>query len=117
LLAGIFKADPGAGFPPGTPDTAAISTQGLVHFAIGGVGFLAFIAAALIRARVHFKSQESGRGWFALITGLVFLGAFAGIASGAGSAATVLGFYAAVILSFVWLIATFGRAVRSASGR
>ena len=111
--AGMFKADPGAGFPPGTPDAVTISAQGLMHLGFGGVGFLALIAAALIQAGVHFRSGDSGWGWFSAITGVGFFGAFVGIASGPGSPATVLGFYAAVILAFVWLSATFARVARS----
>jgi len=62
---------------------------------------------------VHFRSGDSGWGWFSAITGVGFFGAFVGIASGPGSPATVLGFYAAVILAFVWLSATFARVARS----
>jgi hypothetical membrane protein len=107
LGAGLFKADPGAGFPPGTPEAVRITAQGLAHFAFGGVGFLAFIAAALTRAVVHFKADETGWAWFCTITGVSFLAAFVGIASGAGNSMTVLGFYAAVVLAFVWLSMMF----------
>ena len=110
--AGLFKADPGAGFPPGTPEVATISTQGLMHFALGGVGYLAFIAAALTRAVVYFKAGRTRWGWFAAITGIGFLAAFVGIASGAGNSATVLGFYAAVVVAFVWLSTVFLNAER-----
>jgi hypothetical membrane protein len=111
--AGMFKADPGAGFPPGTPDAVTISAQGLMHFGFGGIGFLAFIAAALIQAGVHFKSGDPAWGWFSALTGVGFFGAFLGIASGPGSPTTVLAFYAAIVLAFVWLSATFARVTRS----
>lgn len=108
--AGLFKADPGAGFPPGAPEVVTeISFDGLMHFATGGVGFLAFIIAAITRAIVHFKRGEPGWGWFALGTGAFFLLAFVGIASGASNPVTVLGFYAAVVLAFVWLTLVFVR--------
>jgi hypothetical protein len=107
--AGLFNADPGAGFPPGTPEAAMISTQGLLHFA-----FLAFIAAALTCAVVQFKAGEAGWGWFSAITGIGFLATFVGIASGVGNSVTVLGFYAAIVLAFVWLSAMFARAERRA---
>ena len=111
--AAVFKADPGAGFPPGAPEVVTeISFSGLMHFATGGVGFLALIAGAITRAVVHFRSKEAGWGWFALVTGVFFFAAFAGIASGAGNRVTVLGFYAAVILAFIWLTMMFNR-VRS----
>jgi hypothetical protein len=106
--AGLFKADPGAGFPPGTPDVS-ISSQGLMHFAFGGLGFLGLIVAAVTRAVCYFRIGDRRWGWFSAVTGIVFLAAFVGIASGAGNAVTVLGFYGAVVLSFVWLSATFAK--------
>lgn len=109
--AGLFKADPGAGFPPGAPEVVTeISFAGLMHFATGGVGFLALIAGAITRAVVYFRRHEGGRAWFALVTGVFFFAAFVGIASGAGNPVTVLGFYAAVILAFAWLTLEFNRA-------
>lgn len=49
---GIFKADPLPGFPVGTPaDTPLITTQGILHFATGGTGFLCLTAACIVFAR------------------------------------------------------------------
>ena len=42
VAAGIFRADPSDGFPPGTPaGVGEVSWHGLVHFAVAGVGFMA----------------------------------------------------------------------------
>jgi hypothetical protein len=105
--AGIFVADPSLGFPPGTPEgmPAAISSSGLLHFITGGVGFLALIAACIIFAR-RFASLGR-RGWavFSVITGLVFLLGFFGIAAGSGNPWTILGFWIAVVLAWIWLSA------------
>lgn len=86
--AGLFKADPAPGFPPGTPaDAATITTAGLLHFATGGVGFLGLIGACLVMAR-RFAGQGQ-RGWavYSLATGILFFAAFAGIATGRRRAA------------------------------
>ncbi|MFD1045911.1 hypothetical protein ACFQ1S_10225 [Kibdelosporangium lantanae] len=68
----------------------------MLHFVFGGVGFLCLVAACLVLARTTLP-------WFSRITGVVFLAAFAGIASGSGSVALNLAFTAAVILASVWL--------------
>ena len=102
----MFRADPALGFPVGTPaDAREVSWHGLAHFAFGGVGFLCLVVACLLLARGF--GADGRRGWagFTLATGIVFLAAFVGIASGAGSVATTLGFVAAVILMCGWMSA------------
>jgi hypothetical protein len=49
---------------------------------------------------------------FSVVTGLVFLVAFAGLASGSSSAAVVLGFWAALLLAWLWLALLSIRAYR-----
>ncbi len=106
VAAGVFRADPALGFPAGTPaDARDVSWHGLVHFAVGGVGFLCLIVACLLLARGLAADGQRGWAWFTRITGVVFLAAFVGIASGAGSVATILGFVVAVILMSVWMSA------------
>jgi len=109
--AGIFKADPGLGFPPGTPvDAHGISTSGLMHFVCGGIGFYAVIAACFVFAR-RFSSQGlSSWKWFSIATGLIFFAAFFGIASGSGGseqtrAFVTVAFYIAVVLIWLWMSA------------
>ena len=104
--AGIFVADPAAGFPPGTPaDAHAISWHGLMHLAAGAIGFLALIVACLLFARRFAGRGETAWSVFSAIAGVVFLAGFFGIASGSGSTATVLGFWAALALVWSWLSA------------
>src|SRR6185503_13220903 len=56
IAAGIFSADPALGFPPGTPlENNPVSWHGLLHFVVGTIGFIGFIAACFIFAR-RFKS-------------------------------------------------------------
>jgi hypothetical membrane protein len=106
VAAGIFRADPALGFPVGTaPDARDVSWHGLVHLACGAIGFGCLIVACLLLARRFATDGDRGWAWFTRVTGIVFLAAFVGIASGAGSTATTLGFVAAVILMCGWMSA------------
>jgi len=106
IAAGVFRADPALGFPVGTPDDAReVSWHGLAHLALGGVGFLCLVVACLLLARGFAADGQHGWARFTLATGIVFLAAFVGIASGGGSAATTLGFVAAVMLMCGWMSA------------
>jgi len=107
--AALFRADAGAGFPPGSPEVVEISQSGILHFALGGIGFLGFVAGAVIEGLAALRAGRTGWGWTSVVTGAAFLAAFAGIAAGAGSSPTVLAFYAAVVLAFVWLTLLFAR--------
>ncbi len=106
LLAAIFPADPGAGFPAGTPaDYAEVSTRGIGHFVAGSIGFTGLIAACLVVA-AHYRSiGRTGFSRYATATGIVFFGAFAGLRAGAGSRPTIIAFDVAVILAWTWLTA------------
>ncbi len=104
---GIFAADPMNGFPAGSPAGRPdmISTHGVLHLVFAGIGFLCLVAACIVMAR-RFASERR-RGWmvFSIVTGVAFLAAFAGVASGSGSAAVVLAFWAALILAWSWIAA------------
>jgi len=101
--AGIFSADPALGFPPGTPlENNPVSWHGLLHFVVGTIGFIGFIAACFIFAR-RFKSlQKPGWAWYSLITGILFLASFVGIASGSKGPFSIF-FAIAVVLGFIWI--------------
>jgi hypothetical protein len=103
--AGAFVADPMNGFPAGTPDgpPAAVTVGGIGHLVFGALGFACLIAACLVLARSYRAGRRMGMTWFSRITGLVFLVAFVGIASGSATPVIVLGFWAAVILAWTWL--------------
>lgn len=112
--AGVFRADPTHGFPVGTPDgPGPVSWHGLLHLAIGAVGFLALIAACFVIARGFAGAGERGWAVYSRCTGVAFLLGFIGIASGPGAnPATVLGFWAAVILAWAWMSALSARLYR-----
>lgn len=116
--AGIFIADPANGFPLGTPEgpDPTPSVHALLHLVFGGLGFIGLIVCCLIRARQFHKESERGWAVFSLATGVLFLAAFIGIASG-GSATSVgvLAFTAAIILAWTWLLLVSRRMYRLAA--
>jgi len=105
LLAGVFRADPGAGFPAGAPEdrVASLSTHGTIHMLSGAVGYLALCAAFLVLAR-HFAARRQ-RGW-ALAARLIPVGVIAGFAA---SATTVAAFTAGAGLGLLGLSAVTAR--------
>jgi hypothetical membrane protein len=111
VAAGVFRADPALGFPAGTPvDAHAMSWHGALHLLSGGIGFGCLIAACIVAGR-------GNRGWavYSRVTGVVFLAAFAGIASGSQGVWTTLPFTAAVVLAWSWITALSVRSYRHAS--
>lgn len=76
---------------------------------IGGIGFLALIAACFVVAGRFFALRQPGWAVYSVITGVIFLLGFFGIASGSGNSLTILGFWIALILAFIWLSIMAGR--------
>ena len=115
LGGGVFVADAGRGFPPGTPDPQSMSRDGLLHFVFGGIGFYALIGACLVFARRFHAEGRSGWAVYSVVTGLGFLMSFVAIASGSTSAGVLLTFYGAVGWIWVWhtlLLARLARGTR-----
>ncbi|RDH75783.1 DUF998 domain-containing protein [Mycolicibacterium moriokaense] len=106
IAAGVFRADPSDGFPPGTPmGMAEPSWHGLVHLAVAGVGFICLVAACFVLANRFASDGEPGWAWFSRFTGALFAGSFVFMSSGLGRAAAVLLFTAAVVVAWAWLSA------------
>jgi hypothetical membrane protein len=99
--AGVFTADPMAGFPVGAEQTP--TWHGALHLAAGGIGFLGMVAACLVLGRRFAAAGRRGWALASRVTGIAFLAAFAGITT--GSPAATLPFVAGVVLSFGWLTA------------
>uniref|UniRef100_A0AAU2JNR4 DUF998 domain-containing protein n=1 Tax=Streptomyces sp. NBC_00049 TaxID=2903617 RepID=A0AAU2JNR4_9ACTN len=108
LVSGVFSADPGAGFPAGTPDSPApvLSAHGAVHMAAGMIGYLALCAAFLLLARYFAAGRQRGR---AIACRLFPAGVLAGFA---GSGASVLSFTAGAALGLAGLTAVTVRLAR-----
>lgn len=115
ICAGIFVPDPALGFPVGTPDgqPTTISWHGMLHFAAGGVGFLGLIICCIVLARRFHSTGHPARAAYSFATGIIFLAAFAGLASGSAGETTTLAFYAAITAAFTWLTTTLHHALRS----
>lgn len=104
LGASFFQADPGNGFPPGTPPgPGTISMHGMMHFAFAGVGFLAFIVACFLFARYFARCKQSGWSVFSVLTGIIFLISFFGTAT--GNLLFIPALWVAIFLTWVWLSA------------
>ncbi|WP_406284579.1 DUF998 domain-containing protein [Streptomyces sp. NBC_00209] len=110
VLAGLFTADPGAGFPDGAPEARAVSmsTHGAIHMFSGMVGYLALCAAFLVLAR-HFAAQNQ-RGW-AVSSRIMPAGILVGLV---GSSSTVLAFTVGAGLGLLWLTAVTTRLMAAA---
>ncbi|MEU7871744.1 DUF998 domain-containing protein [Dactylosporangium sp. NPDC049140] len=107
IAAGIFRADPSFGFPPGTPDgQGAVSWHGMLHLVSGSIGFIGLIGACLVMARRFTRAGRSGWAVYSRVTGIFFLAAFVGIASGAGNALINITFTVAIAAGWLWLSAT-----------
>jgi len=81
--AAFFRADPGLGFPPGTPENAnTLSWHGMGHLIVGTVAFLALIAACLVFARRFVAGRQRGWATYSAVTGVLFFIALAGLSTG-----------------------------------
>ena len=102
LGAAVFTADPGLGFPPGTPMQGTLTTNGILHFVCGAIAFYSLIAACFVFARRFGATRE--RGWltFSWVTGVFFFVSFAAVASGNAVPAVMLSLYAAIFLAWAW---------------
>jgi hypothetical membrane protein len=103
VAAGVFRADPAAGFPVGTPETAsAVSWHGLLHFAAGGIGFTCLAAACLVFGRRYAREGRPTAAVVSRAIGVVFFASFVMLSSSGGARPAVLGFVAAVIVVWTW---------------
>ena len=106
IAAGVFRADPSDGFPPGTPPgMGEVSWHGLAHFTVAGIGFACLVAACFVLGTWFARSGLTSWAWFSRITGVVFAGSFMALSTGSGGATTILVFTAAVVLVWAWLAA------------
>lgn len=118
--AGLFTADPGNGFPPGTPDTPGqISSHGVMHLMFAAIAFLSIMAAsAIVYARRYRGLGRNGRMAHSIFTGAFFLVTWiALIATGARFAAVNVAFAIAVLLAWTWLTMLAVELVRAQRAR
>ncbi|GAB3937344.1 DUF998 domain-containing protein [Micromonospora vulcania] len=103
VAAGLLRADPGLGFPVGTPQgPGAISWHGYGHFAAGAIGFSCLIAACFVLARRFAAEGATGWARSSRAVGVLFGLGFLGLMAGAGAAWSLLAFTGAVVLVCGW---------------
>ncbi|MET9486463.1 DUF998 domain-containing protein [Nocardia sp. NPDC006630] len=107
IAAGVLIADPMNGFPTGTPAGKPVhpTLHGTGHLIAGAVGFGCLIAAMFLFAWAFRRANRPGWAWYSLVSGIVFLAGWVGIATGSDSAVIVLAFWVAVAAGFAWLAA------------
>lgn len=103
VLAGSFRADPGDGFPPGTPPGPGHATwHGLLHMASFGTGFLCLIAACFVVARGLTARGRRRAAVSSRITGLVLLVCVVATFATSGTTVALIALWAAVVLAWAW---------------
>jgi hypothetical protein len=106
VASGIFPPDPMAGFPAGAPQTATVS--GILHFAFGAFGFLAFAASAVVMGGWFAGRGDRGAAWYSRISGaVVIVGFFGGAVVGTGA------LWLAVVVGWAWLLVASVRTYRT----
>jgi len=102
LVIPLFPPDPTEHYPPGVGAGEA-TTAGLLHLAIGALGFLAMAAAAIL-ARPWLRRRRVPAAW-STTAGVVIAAGFAGGAALAQSTAGVALLWLAVLVTWGWLAA------------
>ena len=97
---GVFVADPGLGFPPGTPEGVPeeFSWHGIVHSAAPVVGFLALSLACFVFARRSLRLGERRWAVWSIFTGISIqvLGAMSNMSL------NFIPLWVAMVLGFGW---------------
>ena len=105
IAAGILRADPSDGLPPGTASgVARITWHGTGHIIAGGIGFTCFVAAGFVIGAA-LAGMNVGWAWISRLVAFAFGAAFVFLASGAGGAVANTLFTAAMIIAWAWLSA------------
>jgi hypothetical protein len=99
---GIFPPDPMAGFPPDA-DQGTGTIGGVLHLALGAIGFLCLSMAAFPVARWFGVAGSHRLAGFSRIGGVVILLGFIGGAALSNSPAGIVGLWCAVVAGWAWL--------------
>ena len=113
VAGGVLVADPGLGFPPGTPDGIpdTMSWHGTLHAVAPVVGFLALSLACFVFARRSLGLAERGWAVFSIFIGVAIqaLGAIPNVNM------NFIPLWAAMVLGFGWVSAQAARLMARAS--
>lgn len=98
----IFPPDPMVGFPPGTETTEA-SMSGILHLALGAIGFLCLAAAGLVVAGWFSKQSLSGMDLYSRISAAIIAIGFVAAATVPPENGGILALWIAVVTAWLWL--------------
>jgi len=117
MAGGIFHADPGDGFPPGTPAgiPATMSWHGTLHMTFGGIGFLALFAACIVLARAHVANGQKGWAAYCALSGVIGILGFGWAMSGGQAGSLTL--FVGVVAAWLCIGMTAARLIRGEPGR
>lgn len=100
--AAFFHADPGLGFPPGTPANAmTLSGQGMGHLIVSTIAFLTLIAACFVFARRFAVLRQPGWVLYSVASGILSFVTLAVLSS--GQLWMTPGFVLAMLNLLVWV--------------
>jgi len=102
---GFFPPDPVDGFP-NSGSAAEATTEGLMHIALGGTGFLALVAATFVVAGWLSRRGDSGAATRSRIAGAIVLVGFVGGAALSTATPGVVMLWVAVVTGWLWLAIT-----------
>ncbi|HEX6325466.1 MAG TPA: DUF998 domain-containing protein [Jiangellaceae bacterium] len=107
IAGGVFVADPGLGFPPGTPDGVPdeMSWHAMLHAAAPVIGFLALSLACFVFARRSLRLGERRWAGWSIFTGISIqvLGAMSNMSL------NFIPLWVAMVLGFGWASAQAAR--------
>lgn len=107
IVGGVFVADPGLGFPPGTPEGVAdeLSWHGMVHSAAPVVGFLALSVACFVFARRSLRLGERRWAAWSIFTGI----SIQVLGTMSSASLNFIPLWIAMVLGFGWASAQVAR--------
>lgn len=120
--AGIFAADPGQGYPPGTPFVPEEqTTSGALHNLFSLLAFFALPAACFVLGRRYLGWGQRGWGWYSIGTGVAFIVFFVLTSAGdqpAGPLTDVTGLLQRITIAIglIWLTLLAVHHLRSSAG-
>jgi hypothetical membrane protein len=108
IIAGLFKPDPGFGFPPGTaagPPTVFTGSAG-AHLAAASVAFLCLIAFCVVFSRRFARNGRPAMAGASVVVGLLLFLATAANGAAPGQPMTTIAFTVVALVGFVWASVT-----------
>ncbi|MCU6709097.1 DUF998 domain-containing protein [Paenibacillus sp. J5C_2022] len=117
IMAGLFKPDPGFGFPPGAPDgmPAAMSNEAAVHMMAFFIAFICLIAASFVHARRFAAIGERRWSVCSMASGIIAIALIVWGMSASSWIGAIMG--SAGIAAFGWLSALAVRLRAEAAAR